>query len=338
MTLAKSTKLKAAVVGCGSIGSLFDEGRRGLDPWTHAGAYAKHPRTILVAGCDVDARKRENFSKTWGVPTYANYSDMFVHERPDIVSVCTWPDSHAEVTIAAVEAGARAVFCEKPLADSLPNGRKLVQVCEAHNVTLAVNHLRRWDRGHQKVRDFLREGGLGIPQHVTAYYANGVANSGSHVADLLRFFFGEVSWVRAFDRLREKDPDPALDAYLEMQNEVGCALVGCPHNYCDLFEFDIVGTQGRLAIEDRGSRFRLWRVGSDPQRPSRKILVEEPAPFPSGLRGMMLGAVENLVRCVIEQEKLLDTGRDGLAALEVITAVQRSAVAGGDPVSLPLVD
>ena len=338
MTLAKSARLKAAIVGCGSIGSLFDEGRRDLDPWTHAGAYAQHPQTRLVAGCDLDAKRRESFSKTWGVPTYLDYSEMFLRERPDLVSVCTWPDSHAEVTIAAVEAGVRAVFCEKPLANSISNGRNLVQVCEAHNVALAVNHLRRWDEAHRKVRDFLKDGGLGVPSNVTVNYVSGVANSGSHIADLLRYFFGEVSWVRAFDRLKEKDPDPALDAYLEMENQIGCALMGGPHNYCDLFEFDILGSQGRLTIEERGSRIRLWRVRSDLNRPNRKVLVEEPSPFPPGLRGMMLAAVDNILRCVMGQEKLLETGRDGLAALEVITALQRSAAADGERVNLPLVD
>jgi predicted dehydrogenase len=263
---------------------------------------------------------------------------MLARERPDIVSVCTWPDSHAEVTIACVSAGAKVVFCEKPLADSLPNGVKLVEACESNKVTLAVNHMRRWDKAHQQVRDFVASGELGDVRHAVSHYARGVANYGSHIADLLRFFFGEVDWVRAFNLLNEQNPDPVLDAYIKMQNGVGCALVGCSREYYDIFDFDIIGTRGRIRIEDLGYRIRLWNMGAHLEIPDRNVLIEASSPFPQSLHGMMLAAVDNLVRCITGGQKPLSTGRDGLAALEIIEALKRSAAAHGERVSLPLED
>lgn len=322
-------------MGCGGVGSLYDEGRKGLDPHAHAGGYNSHPATRLVAGADISAERRESFSRTWGVPTFADFSEMFERVHPDLVSICTWPDSHAEIALAAVEAGAKAVFCEKPLSDSLDDAHKMVEVCEAKGVPLATNHLRRWDVTHQQIRDFLKSGKLGNLQHATVHYTQGVANSGSHIADLLRFFFGEVNWVRAFDRLRESYADPALDAYVSMKNGLGCAMVGCKRGHYDVFDWDIVGTGGRLRIEDLGCSTRVWQIGEHPEFPNTKVLVETPSPFPPGLRGMMLAAVDNLVRCVSEGATLLDDGRDGLAALEVILALKKS-VAAGERVELPL--
>jgi predicted dehydrogenase len=332
------TILKAAVVGCGAVGSLYDEARHGLDPRSHAGAYTQHPEIRLVAGADIDVARRDKFTKMWGARAYADYSEMLTCEHPDIVSVCTWPDSHAEVTIASVKAGARVVFCEKPLADSLSNGLKLVQACEAEEVTLAVNHMRRWDRAHQQVRDFVARGELGDVQHTVSHYARGLANYGSHIADLLRFFFGEVDWVRGFNLLNEQNLDPVLDAYVKMQNGVGCALVGCSREYYDIFDFDILGTRGRIRIEDLGYRIRLWNMGAHREIPDRNVLIESSSPFPRSLHGMMLAAVDNLVRCTTGGQKPLSTGRDGLAALEIIEALKRSAAAHGERVSLPLED
>ena len=334
--MVKDTRLKAVVVGCGSIGSLYDEYRRGADPRSHAGAYFRNPRTRLVAGADTDATRREKFSKMWGVRSYEDYKDMFARERPEIVSVCTWPESHAEITIAAAEAGARAVICEKPLADSLINGHKLVNACEVRNVCLAVNHSRRWDEAHRQIRDFLASGQLGNVQHVTVQYVRGIANSGSHIVDLLRFFFGEVDWVRAFDRLRERDPDPALDGYIMMRSGVGCSMAGLLRGNYDIFDWDIIGTAGRLKIEDLGYRTRLWRLAPHPDWPDRHVFIEAQSPFPPGLRRMMTSAVDNIVQCVTLNATPLDTGRDGLAALETVTALKKSAAAGGERVNLPL--
>jgi predicted dehydrogenase len=272
----------------------------------------------------------------WGVPAYADYSEMLAREHPDIVSVCTWPETHAEVTIATANAGARVVFCEKPLANSLPNGIKLVETCEAKKVTVALNHMRRWDKAHQQARDFVANGELGEIQHAISHYARGVANYGSHIADLLRFFFGEVHWVRAFNLLNEQNADPVLDGYVKMRSGVCCVLVGCSRDHYDIFDFDMIGTRGRLRIEELGYRIRLWRMGAHQEIPDRKVLIEVSSPFPPSMRGMMLAAVDNLVRCVTEGQKPLDSGRDGLAALEIIEALQRSAAGEGERVNLPL--
>jgi predicted dehydrogenase len=330
------THFKSAIIGCGAIGSLYDKGRQGLDPYSHAGAYAAHQQTHLVAGADTDPGRRAEFTRMWGVTTYADYHTLLEHERPDIVSVCTWPASHQEIVQAALAAGAQAIFCEKPLAATLAEARQLVSACEASQVPLAVNHLRRWDTAHQQVRDLLARRELGDVQHVTVHYVRGLANSGSHIADLLRFFWGEAAWGRAFNRLNEADPDPALDGYLAMRNGIGCALVGVRRGYYDLFELDVVGTTGRLRLEDLGYQVQRWTIGSHADFPGTPVLVPIDTAFAPGMRGMMVAAVDNLVRALVNGAELLDTGRDGLAALEIVTALQLSAAAGGQRIDLPL--
>lgn len=327
----RDTSLKAAIVGCGAIGSLYDEGRQGQDPHSHAGAYTTHPAVRLVAGADIDPVRRKELTQMWGVSAYADYQEMLTCERPDIVSICTWPDSHAAITMAAVEAGVRAVFCEKPLADSLANGYRIVDVCERTGTVLAVNHWRRWDPCHQQVRQFLLHGELGAIQHVSVHYVRGIANSGSHLIDLLRFFFGDIASMCAFNRLGEDGSDPTLDAYLTMQNGIGCSLAGCRPGDYDLFEVDIIGTTGRLVIGDLGSETHLWRAAPHRDFSTTRTLREVKADFPRGAQGTMVAAVENIVQSLTRGVPVLGSGQDAVKALEAIVLLKESARTSGKP-------
>jgi predicted dehydrogenase len=202
---------------------------------------------------------------------------------------------------------------------------------------ISVNHLRRWDKAHQQIREFLAARQLGEVHNVTVTYTHGIFNFGSHIADLLRFFFGEVYWVRGFDRLKEGGTDPTLSAFIEMKQGPSCVLNGCSRAHYTLFEWDIVGASGRIRIEDFGYRTRLWRLGPHPELRDRQVFIDAPVPFAPGLHGMMIAAVDDLVRCMTQGGNPFDTGRDGLAALEITTAIKQSAVNDGERVDLPLV-
>src|SRR3989338_5412049 len=143
---------------------------------------------------------------------------MLQREKLDILSICTWPDSHLEIAEEAVKHGVKAIYCEKPITNNLRKADVLVEVCEKNRVILAVNHLRRWDEFHRKVREFIQQGKLGKIQTVNVYYTAGISNTGTHILDLLRYFFGEVNWVLACGSINEQEKDPTLQAILSFQN------------------------------------------------------------------------------------------------------------------------
>src|SRR5690606_3704370 len=93
-------------------------------PFSHASAYAATPGIEVVAACDIDQAASETFRERWnyrwpGMHLYADYREMLQQEQIDFLSVVTPDHLHAEVILAAVEAGVRAIFAEKPLATSL---------------------------------------------------------------------------------------------------------------------------------------------------------------------------------------------------------------------------
>ena len=91
----KSTHYKAAIVGCGRIASMFAQDKRRRGVVTHAQAYQRHPRTVLVAACDLDAQRLSAFGEQWKVKSlYTDFETMLRKERPDLLSVCTWNTTH----------------------------------------------------------------------------------------------------------------------------------------------------------------------------------------------------------------------------------------------------
>src|SRR6187551_3578797 len=110
---------RAAVIGCGKMS-------RG-----HAHSYQANEQVELVAGADVFEAAREGFQKQYNVPTmYADAGEMLDAEKPDIVSVCTWPPMHADLVELAFAKGARVVWCEKPMSVSMEDADRMVNAAE----------------------------------------------------------------------------------------------------------------------------------------------------------------------------------------------------------------
>ena len=99
---------RVVLVGTGGIGDA------------HVRAVATLPgRVKLVAACDIDAKRAQDFCTRSGIPTaYTDYATMLKTEKPDLVLIAAPPALHADMSIAAMEAGAW-VLCEKPLCSSL---------------------------------------------------------------------------------------------------------------------------------------------------------------------------------------------------------------------------
>lgn len=99
---------RAAIVGTGSIGEA------------HVRAVqATQGRVTLEAAVDIDAQRVETFARQHGIAqSFTDYAAMLAAVRPDVVLVATPPSQHADMCVAAMEAGAW-VMCEKPLCGSL---------------------------------------------------------------------------------------------------------------------------------------------------------------------------------------------------------------------------
>lgn len=330
---------RAGIIGCGRIGCAFDDDPRRGYVSTHAGAYVRTPGVELVALADVDGAKLDRYGEKFGVAArYTDYHEMLDRERLDIVSVCTWNNTHLDIVRAAVARGVKAVFCEKPIADSLSAADEIIRLCAGRNVMLMVDYPRRFDRFHREVATFLQKGGLGQVQQVTGYYTAGVANTGSHLFDLLRFYLGDPAWVqgRHSSSASPNPGDPNIDGWLGFPGCVA-AVQACDVRAYLIFEVVLLGIAGRLRITSSGFAVEFEEVRESERFAGYRELRSAPPPVRvDGPREFMLAAVAHLVTCLETSQRPFCSGEDGRAALEMVCALRESADAGGMRVDLPM--
>ncbi len=263
--------LRAALVGCGLIGSALDEGKPDAI-LTHAGAFAAIDGVELSAICDVEPERLRQCGERRGVA--AQYGDVgqLLADQPrlDLLSICTPVSVRLPAVQAAVEAGVRVILCEKPMAASVAEARAMADVVGGSDSVLALNFLRRWDPGLVEAAALIRGGGLGRIQRGVGFYGKGMANNGTHLVDLLNMFLGRPARVQALQRAPHAMGHPELptfDARLEFEHQGQLAdvhLLSTDHERYSIFELDLLGTAGRLRMTDKGQRLDLYEAGPDP--------------------------------------------------------------------------
>jgi len=322
-------RYRAAVIGCGKIGSDNADDPRVPGIYSHAGAYVACPATELIALCDSDAAKLERCGRRWQVADcYRDARQLLAEVKPDIVSICTPDATHADLLRLVLAApGIRAVLAEKPLATDLQSARQIVKLAEDNRIVLAVNYSRRYAASHNQLKEFLQSGGIGAMQTVGGYYTKGTLHNGSHWFDLARFLVGPVSRVWGRDALRESGDDPTLDAFLEFAGGASGHLQACTAQAFSLFEMDLIGSKGRVRLVDFGNTIEFYEVAESRDYTGYQTLVLKERKQ-DGLRDVLLHAVADLVHCLNTGSRPRCDGADGIAALEIALAVRESAASG----------
>ena len=242
-----SARYTAAIIGGGDIGHA------------HAEGYALNPEVEIRAVVDPVEAARRQFQQEYGIPeAYATADELFAAGCPDLVSICTWHPLHAPLTIAAAEAGARAVICEKPMATSLGEVDEMVAACERAGTTLLVSHQRRFTPGWERARELVVAGAIGDVHVGHARGVMGLLNVGTHLIDALLFILGEPAarWVmgaveRDTDRYERNTPI-----------EDRCMLVVELEGGAQLFvQNDMPSARGMLSPVGAGMALRI--EGSD---------------------------------------------------------------------------
>jgi predicted dehydrogenase len=123
-------KLRVLVVGLGNMGM------------SHALAYTRIPGFEVVGVCERRIATRELPDALGNAAGYDNFETALAELKPDVVSINTLPDTHAQFAMKAMEAGAH-VFVEKPIADTAENAEKTVATARRTGRKLVVGYILR---------------------------------------------------------------------------------------------------------------------------------------------------------------------------------------------------
>lgn len=150
--------IKVGVIGIGSISQL------------HLDAYAAHPEVDIYAVCDLNQERANRAAKRYGARrVFTDYNELLATKEIDAVSICTWNNTHAEISIAAVRAG-KHVLVEKPLCKTVEEAIQVLQAVRGTENIFQVGFVRRYDPNAQMIYDWIKKGELG-----EIYYAKATA-------------------------------------------------------------------------------------------------------------------------------------------------------------------
>ncbi|QBI19933.1 hypothetical protein ER308_10415 [Egibacter rhizosphaerae] len=333
----ENSGLRVVLAGAGRAGMVHGRNLAGRVP----GA-----RLVGVADADADtaeaAARELGCERWWDEPAKA-----VADEGVDAVVIASPTFTHVDIAVTALDAG-RHVLCEKPLAPTLADARRIKEAAERSSAAFVMAFMRRYSPNVSAAKRAIEAGDIGRPLFARSTTrgpglppewawdpersAGLIAEVNSHDLDSVRWFVGqEYVRVHAVGRAAKR-PDLAarypnfvdLIAATYEFDEGGIAQVdgACPADYAYDARLEVYGTEGALFVGDAREQGAALVVRSDAAR-------SEPAQswrtvFAAGY----LGEDEHFVRVAAGIQEPGTTVDDGIRALEAALATNRSAELG----------
>ena len=156
---AKMRDIKVGIIGCG-----------GIADYKHLPSLAKLPNVKMTAFCDIVKERAEKANKEFGDgagKVFTDYKKMMEIDDIEVIHVLTPNASHAEISIAAMEAG-KHVMCEKPMAATASDALLMLETSRKTGKKLTVGYQSRSTEGFQLARKMVEDGDLGEIYYIKA--------------------------------------------------------------------------------------------------------------------------------------------------------------------------
>ena len=335
---------RVAILGCRSRGT------------SAAKAYHAHPRTEIVALCDLVQERLDALGDIVNVSAqFTDLDEMIRQTSPDIVAIPTATDAHYPLAMRVLEHGVN-IEVEKPICIDLVQADAVLAKAKEKNARVVVHHQRRVSPTMQAVAKVLNEGKIGELRYIYAsgkgYYAGyGLMNIGTHVINNMLRFGGHCRSVvtQATTGGRAITPNDVLPspsgmgiiageyvtATLQFDGHVTGTLLQhrCPKVDSDAYAMELYGTEGRLFWSElRGA----WWLPTPHFVPDgthdrwEKLAPIYPPDFDAskGADADDYGIVEEYVNSLDENREHECSGEEGRHVLEVLMGIFESAVRG----------
>ena len=328
--------LRAAVIGLGAMGT------------NHARVYGKIDGVELAAVADVDPARVEQATSGRGAHGYNDYRRLLDEERIDLVSVAVPTRSHLDVAAEVIARGV-PLLVEKPLAGTLDEGRRIVELARGAHVMLTAGHIERFNPAVIELKRRLQGGELGrvfqvharrvgpFPERVRDVGV--VLDLAPHDIDVMRFLLGsEITRVHAETEQRiSTEHEDMLIGMLRFANGVVGVLDVNWLTPVKIRELSVLGERGMFVVDYLARDLTFFennaaRQGAQPadwaarhlkgvsEGPVHAIAIEKREPLRVEL--------EAFARAVRGGTPPAVSPEDALAAIAVSEALVRSASSG----------
>ncbi|MFD2116654.1 Gfo/Idh/MocA family protein [Paenibacillus yanchengensis] len=167
-------KVQIGVIGVGSISEM------------HLNSYHNHEQVTIRAVCDLNEERANRVAEKYNVSqVFTDYKQLLADPEIDAVSICTWNNSHAEISIAALRAG-KHVLVEKPLCRTVEEALEVERAVQETGKLLQVGFVRRYDANAQLLRSLVDQGEFGELYYAKATSFRRLGNPGGWFSDIER--------------------------------------------------------------------------------------------------------------------------------------------------------
>lgn len=315
-------------------------------------------RCELVGLMDLDDERLRAAAEKYGVArATAHIEELLSWDDVQVVYIATPVHLHAAQAIAAAEAG-KHILCEKPLAITAADCRRIMAAAEANGVKLAAGYMMRFHSLHRRLKAIIAEGDLGQPvlarANFTCWYpeiegawrqdpqrggGGALPDLGAHCIDLLRMLLGEVRSVCAFaDTITFSYPVDDIAALLLKFDSGAQGIVDVSFNVPDAAAHNILEVYGT-----KGGVIADHTIGQEPGGNMVAYLSDQSAGYDaaqarSGAEvarkieappvNLYRAEVEHLLDCIENDVEPLNSGAEATRVQEIIEAAYESSRSG----------
>ncbi|HMP88828.1 MAG TPA: Gfo/Idh/MocA family oxidoreductase [Kiritimatiellia bacterium] len=302
----------------------------------------------LVAIASLHKDHAERIASQFNCRAVENWREVVDDKNIDALIVCTPPHVHAEITIAALEAG-KHVLCEKPLTRTIEESEAMISAARKSGKILKCGFNHRHHPAIWEAKTRLDRGELGRPLFARCRYgicgrpgyekewradpsmASGgqFIEQGTHGIDLFRWFLGELVEVSAMTSIhyfKEQELDDGGMALFRGANGATAMLHTTLVQWKNLFSFEVFGEDGYVQIEGLGGGY-----GTETLSVGRRDFT---APFQDHVIHYRGGdrswhdEWREFTSAIKERREPIGNGLDGLAAMKLGLAAYESEKTG----------
>lgn len=337
--------INIGIIGCGKITQV-----------RHLPEYAENSQAHLTGLYDINQDRAQELVKRYGGKAYASIDEMLGDPEIDAVSVCTANNSHAKITIQALNAG-KHVLCEKPMATNLEDCEAMVAAAKKNGKYLMIGHNQRLAEAHVLAKKLVSEGLIGhILTFRTSFGHSGpetwsvdpgksvwffdkkqafmgtMGDMGIHKTDLIQYLTGQrvVKTTARLVTLDKRDAggnligvdDNAFCIYEMSGGTVGAMTASWTHYGEEDNSTVLFGTEGKMRIYDDPDHAIVVKLNN-----GQKICYDV-GQIQTNSNQTKSGVIDLWIDCLVNHREPEISGEEALHAMRAVFASLESSEKG----------
>lgn len=332
--------IRVGIIGCGRIAQE-----------RHLPEYEENRDAQIAGVYDLNKDRAREIAEKYGAKAYASYEELLDDAQIDAVSVCSSNNTHAEISIAALNAG-KHVLCEKPMAITYEECEAMVEAAKVNGKYLMIGQNQRLTKAHIKAKQMIEEGVIGRvitfrttfghggpetwsidPGKATWFFdrkkaaMGAMADLGIHKTDLIQFLLSQTvtETTARLMTLDKRDAsgnlagvdDNAICIYKMSGGAVGTMTASWTYYGAEDNSTVLYGTEGILRIYDDPDH-AIVLVSKDGKRTEYDVesIQTNDNQTKSGVIDLFVDSIKRKVKPAISGESVLSAMRAVFASIE----------------------